>query len=160
MQFSSNEDKIKEMWDKFCYSLCRSETHDLLSLSVYVFSTLQAFQYFQKNFFDSVLLRRMSFEELIGEITKRIKQILNSIWSIVQKTDNSKLSGLGFEIDNKLKQELQNGNPWLLLQKLQNHLLALFNPEFLFINARRHCVGVGDFENQVLQQMFETIFST
>ena len=44
MSFSSNEEKIKEMWDKLCYSLCRSETSHLLSMSSHIFSTLTAFQ--------------------------------------------------------------------------------------------------------------------
>ena len=85
MYFSSNEDKIKEMWDKLCYSLCRSETHHLLNISQHVFSTLQAYQFFQKGFFDSVLLKRLSFDGLIGEISLRIKEILMSVWNIVQQ---------------------------------------------------------------------------
>ena len=44
MSFSSNEEKIKEMWDKLCYSLCHSETSHLLSMSSHIFSTLTAFQ--------------------------------------------------------------------------------------------------------------------
>ena len=85
MSFSSNEEKIKEMWDKLCYSLCRSETHHLLTISQHVFSTLQAYQFFQKGFFDSVLLKRLSFDGLIGEISLRIKEILMSVWNIVQQ---------------------------------------------------------------------------
>ena len=85
MSFSSNEDKIKEMWDKLCYSLCRSETHHLLTISQHVSSTLQAYQFFQKSFFDTVLLKRLSFDGLIGEISLRIKEILMSVWNIVQQ---------------------------------------------------------------------------
>ena len=29
---SSNEEKIKEMWEKLCYSLTRSETNEMLAL--------------------------------------------------------------------------------------------------------------------------------
>ena len=44
MSFASTEEKIKEMWDKLCYSLCRSETSHLLSMAPHIFSTLTAFQ--------------------------------------------------------------------------------------------------------------------
>ena len=32
VSFASNEEKIKEMWEKLCYSLSRSETSEMLSI--------------------------------------------------------------------------------------------------------------------------------
>ena len=41
--FTSNEDKVKEMWEKLCYSLTKSETCEMISLVQYIFCTLSAF---------------------------------------------------------------------------------------------------------------------
>lgn len=43
VSFTSNEEKIKEMWEKLCYSLSRSETSEMLAIVNYIFCTLTAF---------------------------------------------------------------------------------------------------------------------
>ena len=63
--FASNEEKIKEMWEKLCYSLSRSETSEMLSIVQYIFCTLTAFQILNKSYFDSFVLKRLDFDKLI-----------------------------------------------------------------------------------------------
>jgi len=50
--FSTNEEKIKEMWGKVMYSLCRCPTPKMIKLINSLFSMLTAFQYFNKAFYE------------------------------------------------------------------------------------------------------------
>lgn len=65
VSFASNEEKIKEMWEKLCYSLSRSETSEMLSIVQYIFCTLTAFQILHKTYYDSFILKRLDFDKLI-----------------------------------------------------------------------------------------------
>lgn len=64
VSFASNEEKIKEMWEKLCYSLTRSETSEMLAIVQYIFCTLTAFQILNKSYYDSFILRKLDFDKL------------------------------------------------------------------------------------------------
>ena len=80
-----NEDKIKEMWEKLCYSLSRSETSDMLAIVQYIFCTLTAFQVLQKPFYDSFILRKLDFGKLMQSLSERLNTLLIDVWSIRTK---------------------------------------------------------------------------
>jgi len=68
LNYSTNEEKIKEMFDKMSYSLCRCETPDFLRLVNHIFSILTACRYLAKSFYESFVLKKLEFEPIISEI--------------------------------------------------------------------------------------------
>jgi len=92
--FSSNEEKINEMWDKLCYSLSRAETSDMIGLVQYVFCTLAAFQVLHKTFFDGFVLRKFDFEKLLKSVCERLKAILSDLQANVEVPQRRKLQSI------------------------------------------------------------------
>ena len=143
VSFSSNEEKIKEMWEKLCYSLSRSETSEMLNLTQFIFCTLTAFQIQHKSYYDSFILRRLDFEKLFTSISERLTTILNDVWSVRiqaqgRPSQNSSL------LRPKLQQLLGRADIETALLKMEVNLLRFFTPEFLCSNVR---LQHGDTDN-------------
>lgn len=76
---STNEEKIKEMWGKLLYSVCRCPTPQLVKLVNYLFSVLTAFQYLSKNFYEHLILKKLEFEPLFSELAERFRHLYNGV---------------------------------------------------------------------------------
>ena len=73
--YASNEEKVKEMWEKLCYSLTKAETSETLSLVQHIFCTLAAFQALSKSYFDTFVLRKLDFEKIMKSVSDRLRTI-------------------------------------------------------------------------------------
>ena len=66
--FSTNEEKIKEMWDKLVYCLCKCETSVLLRIAHHLFTIITVYHFICRTFCEQFVLRKLDFESLINEI--------------------------------------------------------------------------------------------
>lgn len=132
VSFSSNEEKINEMWDKLCYSLSKAETSEMLPLVQYVFCTLTAFQILHKPYYDSFILKRLDFGKIISSVSERLHSLLDEVW-LIRQTKNE---GQGQKIRDRLEQIMKRSDAEMLLLKLEMHMVRLFTPEWLHLNVR------------------------
>jgi hypothetical protein len=138
--FSTNEEKIKEMWGKLLYSLCRCPTPKMIKLLNSLFSVLTAFQFLNKPFYEQFMLKKLEFEPLFTELQDRLKPIYQSV--LIEKCRGMKgrdrLLSLREELTQVLSSEVcENGNGSVseiirTLTKVQVHLIRMFSCEFLF----------------------------
>ena len=125
--YASNEEKVKEMWEKLCYSLTKAETSEMLSLVQHIFCTLAAFQGLSKSYFDSFVLRKLDFEKILKSVSERLRTISD---------DLKNWAGRAACPRSLLKTALQRDDADSFLVKMEVHLLRLFTPEFLHMNVR------------------------
>jgi len=85
----NSEEKIREMWDKMIYTLCRCPFDRFIKQTCHIFSMLTALQFLHKSFYESFVLRRLDFKKLMEEIFERLNTVFNDAQSIYidQKTD-------------------------------------------------------------------------
>jgi len=77
--FGTNEEKIKEMWGKLLFSMCRCPTAKMLKLMNSLFSILTAFQYFNKTFYEQFILKKLEMEPIFTELKDRFKTIYQEV---------------------------------------------------------------------------------
>ena len=87
--FSTNEEKIKEMWSKLMYSVCRCPTSKLFKLLNSLFSIMTAFQYLNKSYYEQFILKKLEFEPLFTEIQERLRHFYNSYLSETIRAPNN-----------------------------------------------------------------------
>eukprot|EP00347_Sterkiella_histriomuscorum_P021367 403334229 len=145
--FSTNEEKIKEMWNKLQYSLCRCESQTLIRISCHLFSIMTAFQSIQKPFYDNFILKKLEFEPLITEICERLKQVFAQLMDYVRTNNYEGIADLKnplFGFIHNLIYSKDEKDAINQLVKLEVDFLRLLNNEFLYFHIVQNQFRFGD----------------
>jgi len=76
--FSTNEEKIKEIWSKSLYSLFRCEDGTFFTYFAVLLSGLFVYSYKNKQHYEQFILRRLEFESLFSEMNSRVSSMVSS----------------------------------------------------------------------------------
>ena len=135
----TNEEKIKEMWNKLMYSMCRCPTSKMIKMINYLFSVLTAFQFMNKQFYEQFILKKLEFEPLMTELAERLKiRYQTDIMDELKRNSRTRVNLCFVKscISNRLIDELVEGGLHIknselelisTLGKLQVHLLRLMS---------------------------------
>lgn len=83
-----------------------------------------------KNFYDSFVLRNLTFKKLMEEIFERLNGVFLDVQALYIDSE-ADIGTVKLHAIDYMKKKFQMAEPDKYLSKLEVHLLRLFNPEFL-----------------------------
>ncbi|CDW73908.1 UNKNOWN [Stylonychia lemnae] len=156
--FSTQEEKIKEMWDKLSYSLCYSESRTMFRVVNHLFSILTAFQSLQKQYYDQYMLKKLEFEKILCEISDKLKIVFIRIMESTKESNFDDISLLKNSLIHELRDITMTTEPRKQINELmrtEQNLLRLLSNEFTHYQVNQQQIKQGD---KILQSIQMSLF--